>query len=412
MKYKEFLLFTITFILTSNLILAKRQTNPPQNNFFNIRVLLYEGNSKKKSIFEVESNSNILVSSPHTKRKLLIKAKKVWLAIKNNRIYLSIQDEKSNRRKTKKVKSTEIKIVPTKTDNLTINKKTYQGNFTVKIDKKKKALFLINNLNLDDYLYSVLVSESYQTWPLEMQKVQAVISRSYAIHCMTITRRNEKNKRPYDLKRSNFHQTYNGTHKYTHLRQAINKTKNLILTHSDEVVLAMFDACCGGIIPANIKGVDFDKAPYLARKQRCTFCKNYNLYHWRRTISPRILFEKLRSNPTIHKKFKKAGYLKNIYVSQKDKAGIAHKIKVVCSRKKFSITSTNLWKNLRNKIKSLNFTIHKTKKSVIFEGNGFGHQIGLCQRGARELVRHGWNFKKILNFYYPGTRFARLKKYA
>ncbi len=59
-------------------------------------------------------------------------------------------------------------------------------------------------------------------------------------------------------------------------------------------------------------------------------------------------------------------------------------------------------------IKSFCFNIKKKSGKIIFNGRGFGHHLGLCQWGAREMVRDGWDYKQILAFYYPSTNFMRL----
>ncbi len=396
----------------NNNIIKKEQLEPSINdNLITIRVLLHENDSKKKSIFNIKSENEFLITTPHSKKKLLINTQELLLTTINNNIFISVQNKNNNQKTTKKIRSKEIRITTTKNDIFTINNNSYRGNLNIKLNQQDKKLLIINNLGLDDYLYSVLVSESYPTWPSEMQKVQSIISRSYAVHYITNARKKNKTN-PYDLKRSNFHQTYNGIHKCTHLREAIDATHNLILTYNDKIALTMFDACCGGIVPANIKGVDFNKAPYLPRKQACNFCKNYSLYKGKRTSTPQHLFKQMTKNGVINRKLKNSGTLKSIHILEKDDAGIVHKIKVICSNKKFSVKTSDLWQNLRDKIKSMNFEIHTKKNQIIFEGHGYGHQIGLCQRGARELVNRNWDFKKILNFYYPGTKFARLKKHA
>lgn len=38
-----------------------------------------------------------------------------------------------------------------------------------------------------------------------------------------------------------------------------------------------------------------------------------------------------------------------------------------------------------------------------FTGAGFGHGVGMCQTGAQSQAKLGWNFKKILTHYYPGS---------
>jgi stage II sporulation protein D len=41
--------------------------------------------------------------------------------------------------------------------------------------------------------------------------------------------------------------------------------------------------------------------------------------------------------------------------------------------------------------------------SVIFEGRGSGHGVGLCQLGAARMGEQGQSYQQILAFYYPGT---------
>ena len=40
----------------------------------------------------------------------------------------------------------------------------------------------------------------------------------------------------------------------------------------------------------------------------------------------------------------------------------------------------------------------------LFRGKGWGHGVGLSQWGAKALADQGWDFKKILSFYFPGTK--------
>ena len=47
---------------------------------------------------------------------------------------------------------------------------------------------------------------------------------------------------------------------------------------------------------------------------------------------------------------------------------------------------------------------------IDFIGKGYGHHLGICQWGARYMVDAGWNYQRILQFYYPGADFMKLKK--
>ena len=42
--------------------------------------------------------------------------------------------------------------------------------------------------------------------------------------------------------------------------------------------------------------------------------------------------------------------------------------------------------------------------ALIVTGHGWGHGVGLSQWGAYGYALHGWNYKRILSHYYPGTR--------
>ncbi|MCR9140810.1 MAG: hypothetical protein NXI24_00960 [bacterium] len=62
-----------------------------------------------------------------------------------------------------------------------------------------------------------------------------------------------------------------------------------------------------------------------------------------------------------------------------------------------------------NAIKSSDFIVEGLPdRSWNFRGRGLGHGVGFCQWGAREQARLGRSARKILEFYYPGARIARL----
>ncbi|HEX6700015.1 MAG TPA: SpoIID/LytB domain-containing protein, partial [Gaiellaceae bacterium] len=42
-------------------------------------------------------------------------------------------------------------------------------------------------------------------------------------------------------------------------------------------------------------------------------------------------------------------------------------------------------------------------------GRGFGHGVGMSQYGAQGFALHGWDYRRILAHYYPGTRLARAR---
>lgn len=48
-------------------------------------------------------------------------------------------------------------------------------------------------------------------------------------------------------------------------------------------------------------------------------------------------------------------------------------------------------------------TVTVSGKSYVFDGGGWGHQIGMSQYGARAMVELGFSYDEIIEFYFPGT---------
>ena len=42
----------------------------------------------------------------------------------------------------------------------------------------------------------------------------------------------------------------------------------------------------------------------------------------------------------------------------------------------------------------------------LLEGSGWGHGVGLCQVGARGLVKQGLDYRQVLLHYYSGSELA------
>jgi stage II sporulation protein D len=56
-----------------------------------------------------------------------------------------------------------------------------------------------------------------------------------------------------------------------------------------------------------------------------------------------------------------------------------------------------------NKVRSDWYDIGVHNGTLIFDGRGFGHGVGLCQFGASEMAVERKNPREILAFYFPGT---------
>jgi stage II sporulation protein D len=274
----------------------------------------------------------------------------------------------------------------------------YLGSFL--LFHEKNQFYVINSLDIDDYLLSVIKHEGWPGWPLEMNKVLAIACRTYLIWQVLQA---QKINRPYHIENGIKHQTYKGHHgQSAKFKQAVQETKDMFVSYDGKPALTMYDACCGGIVPAHIDDPDYKRVSYLAREYPCTFCKNYKVFNWHVDLSSEAIIQRL------HKDFPKVTKLIDMIVLKKDKAGLVKKIQFNVGTRKIVITDKKM-KSLFPELKSYCFNITRVHRHYLIEGKGFGHHRGLCQWGAYKLVKDDhWNFSQVLQFYYPGTKLMKL----
>jgi len=354
---------------------------------FKVRVLLDEKEHGNDQIWELTNKkgfSLIDLSNPDDTKKYYQKK----IVIHHNNGSLFIND--------KKVQQKYLKIDPLE-EYIGFNDNHYRGSFIVIHDNQKTLL--INQIELEDYVACVLNAESWPGWPLEVNKAFAIASRTYLAHKVLEATAAGLS---YHIKNTNIHQTYNGIHSSDLLKKAVEQTKGLIVTYNKKPILAMFDSCCGGIIPAHMSGIDFKHTPYLARKIPCTFCKSCKLYSWKLEYTLAQLEEILQEAE------KPLKNLQDIRIIKKDKAGVVHKVACIGKPHELTFTGQQFY-SLLSKVKSYCYSIEKKGKKIIIQGRGYGHNRGICQWGARNMVDEGWNYRSILSFYYPGTLLMKLR---
>lgn len=291
----------------------------------------------------------------------------------------------------KRCSNSGVRIIP-EHGTTTIDGTTYYGEFL--FVRYKERILCINLIELESYVGCVLSSESWPGWPTEVNKVFAVMCRSYVLSHMLSA---QKINRPYHVRNTNAHQNYHGIHANSIIDDAVNQTAGMILVYDQKPVLAMFDACCGGVIPAHIAhGIDFKKEPYLARPYACTFCKNCRLYSWESKLPIADVEKKLKSARLC------ANQIYDIKVGSRDKAGLAKTIHVKTKQGIATCKGKQIYSAIPE-VKSYAFDLKKRGNTVVLSGYGHGHHLGVCQWGAREMVRSGYSYQQILSFYYPGT---------
>lgn len=283
--------------------------------------------------------------------------------------------------------SQQIWIEPREGGYVWIGDRWYRGR--TQIVPTPKGLLAVNHVDLEQYLYSVLGAEMSASWPLEALKAQAVAARSYALH-----QRETSAKGFYDLGNTQTWQVYKGLESEASTTQtAVSSTAGQVMTYKDKIILAVFHSSSGGHTE-NVENVWSEPLPYLRGVP--DYDQGTPSYQWVKSFSRSELSKRLGTST-----------IRSLIPERTSEFGRVLAMKVVTDKGTQSITATKMRQVLG--LKSTRFSVTATPTGFQFNGNGFGHGIGLSQWGAYNLARQGVNYETILGHYYRGANIAQIE---
>ena len=273
--------------------------------------------------------------------------------------------------------------------------KPYRGSIILKAGPE--GLSVVNELGLEEYLYGVLPLEMAADWPPEALKAQAVIARSYAVYNL-----GRFGTDGFDLSSDERSQIYDGSgSEDPRATQSVEETAGQVLAYHGTIINAYFHSCCGGhtATVATVWGGD-GKDPYRPfQGVRDTWCSVSPYYSWKIELDRSDLLRALQRGGMMVTR------LDGVSIAQRDFSGYIRTLKVATDQGKELVRANLLRRWIGNgHIKSTNWTRIKDEgDEFVIEGHGYGHGVGLCQWGARAQAQHGRGYRRILQFYYPGT---------
>ncbi len=290
-------------------------------------------------------------------------------------------------------------LTPYPNTNLIFRDKTYRGYFKIiyaGVWKYKKPC-LVNILPLEEYLFSVVACEigPINEKNYESAKAQAVAARSYALFRML-----QNQRKFYDIFASPIlDQAYEGKKRETFLTtKAVKETKGEVLMDSKKIYKAMYHANCGGILHNGKR----DSERYSLAKP--PFCKNSKNYKWEKNWEVKNFIDTLKK--IIHYQKNKPLRIKKIKLEKERKNQRVKRIRFYTNAGIFYI-SGNQFRNIFS-LKSNFFEIKISNKKIKIIGYGYGHGKGMCQDGAMEMAKNGYDYKEILSHYYPKKKIRKI----
>ncbi len=295
-----------------------------------------------------------------------------------------------NKVQLEQLKANQLQITPQQDGYVWIKDRWYRG--TVRLINQGSQLKVVNQVDLQDYLYSVVGAEMKSHWPLEALKAQAVAARSYAVN-----KQQQPSTSIYDLGNTTSSQVYKGVASETQrTHQAVNETLGEVLTYGNQVILAVFHSSSGGHTE-NVEDVWNRSLPYL--RGVVDYDQKAPVYEWKTRLSGK----------EIGHSFDMAE-VKEIIPQQTSPQGRVLRLRLIGKDDTKTISGKAFRQRLN--LKSTLFKIHQQHNGdsnhFTLVGRGFGHGIGLSQWGANYLAQQGANYRQILGHYYQKVKLAQL----
>jgi len=264
----------------------------------------------------------------------------------------------------------------------------------VEISTTTNTLTIVNLVDMNNYLGGVVESEGGGGKSMEYYKVQALMSRTYAMKYL-----GKHSKEGFDICDRTHCQAYHYMLRFSQqIDTAVRSTDGMVMIDaSGKLIDSYFHANCGG----QTSEPDYvwnDKIPYL-RTFKDTFCIYTKQATWEKRIPQETWKNYLIT--TFHYPIDDSLFGPMIYsFNQPDRCAFyVHPslgIPLRDIREKFGLKSTF-------------FNTYPEGADIVLRGRGYGHGVGLCQEGAMRMAKYGYSYQQIALYYFPGVRFMNYK---
>ncbi len=303
---------------------------------------------------------------------------------------------------------------------LWVNGKAYRG--VGEVLRDRTGLTVVNRLGMESYLLGVVSAEMGRRSPVEQAalRAQAVVSRTYALKHLRKWR-----TEGFDLYGTVADQAYGGVGAETaEGRAAVSETRGRVLTYDGAVIEAFYFSTCGGRTAEGYEVFRGAVRPYLRsvsdlNESGSAYCSISPRYRWREEWSGEALRATLQHNlpPLAGAGNAPIGTVTDVRITQRSASGRVEQLAIAVSGSEVRVDGhTRIRQVLRppggHLLRSTVFSLMATGAgrnvtSLVVDGMGAGHGVGLCQWGAVGRARAGQGYQQILAAYYPGTRLER-----
>lgn len=264
----------------------------------------------------------------------------------------------------------------------------------------------IREMTVADYLPGVVRGEMPASFEAEALKSQAVAERTYiyyklstggkAAHPRADVCTDSRCCAAYTSKKAAAKKWGAKADKYEkRIQQAVRDTDGQVMLYDDQPILAVFHSSSGGAT-ASSGDVWSQDLPYLTSVESPESKSTVPNYYSVQEVSADHFQDTFRAaHPTAYFSSDPSTWVEHL---QYNDSGRVEKATIG------GVAAEGTEIRALYGLRSADFTVDCTKKTVTFHVTGYGHGVGLSQYGANELARQGKTWQEILHWYYTDVQ--------
>ncbi len=279
-----------------------------------------------------------------------------------------------------------------RTGHLQANGRPYRGLIEIRRTPAGRVT-VINELDLDAYLYGVVRREMNPGWPPDALRAQAIAARSLAVQSA-----GRFAAEGYDVRATTESQVYGGVAaEDPRTNAAVDATRGQVLLYEGRVVSAPYHTDSGGATESS-EFVWGGTLPHL-RGVVDPFSKDAPNHQWNLRLDLATIEARL-TRPG-----RPIGGLQRVDVAATSPSGRVVTLRLQTAGGTLEIRGTEFRTAIgSNTLRSTLFIVRPAGDGTVeLLGRGFGHGVGMSQWGARGLALAGRVYPEILRYYYTGV---------
>jgi stage II sporulation protein D len=277
---------------------------------------------------------------------------------------------------------------------------------------------VINDVDVDSYLMSVVTGEMPRTFADEAYKAQAIVARTYALYEARTTGAG----RNFDLFDDTKSQVYAGLAAETdRSRAAVAETSGIVVAAGppgqERIFKAYFSSCCGGVGQSATDAFNDPPSRELTEQNVGALCNESPHFNWAPIeLSKAELTRRIRAwGEKRGHAVKNMAMLDQINIFQVNKYGRPVRFLLIDVRgQRYSLSGEETrWacdadpRGGPTLLSSFFKPINGPDTVRFSDGHGSGHGVGMCQWCAQARAEKGMRHEDIVLLSYPGAKLVR-----